>query len=756
MDKKLSFRVSSGLKNIIGRELISDKYIAIFELVKNSYDAGAELVTISYSYDEIGKPFITITDDGIGMNYDDIINKWLFVAYSEKKTKNRPPSYVDLFQRGYAGAKGIGRFSCDRLGLNVKLLSKKENDEQVNVVEIDWNKFEENDENDFIKIPLKYSTTKQLPSGKKCGTSLLITNLREEWNRNDLLFLKRSLMKLISPDFDKGVKPFKIEIVAPEERNTDDKVKNNPNANIYRDTVNGFVYNDILEKFELKTTNIEVLIGEDGKTITTTLHDRGIFIFTLKEKNRNYYGLKNIHFSLFYLNRSAKTAFTNQMGGVHPVDYGSVFVYKNGFRVYPYGEPGEDFWEIDKRKAQGWMRHLGTREIMGRISIFGNNDIFTETSSRAHGFVQTTEVKQLQSFFKNKVLTILEKYVVNLIAWGEPLKNRGGHVITPDELTDEIIAQFITNINLSDVISLDYNKDVFLKNNHEKTDVHTNIKRLEQYAEKTGDEGLKKLANSVRKNAESLMQINIELENENINQTKELENLQKENQAREKQVYFLENTANQDVNCLLNEMHTIYTLADACIGYFDTLFEELKSNKISEDFFDSISDVYQANLKIKKISDMAFHGLSSIKKEIKGNIIDFIKEYNNKMNQQINLFYIYESNIKDCIFNPSSFGIIMDNIISNSIKNQADKIDLSFKQEQDFTLISFADNGIGLSTEIDIKKIFERGYSQNPTGKGFGFGLPYIKELVEEMNGSITIDKTYKKGFKLDLRLKNE
>ena len=68
MDKTLSFRISSGLKNIIGRELISDKYIAIFELVKNSYDAGAELVSISYSVDKNNSPFITISDDGVGMN----------------------------------------------------------------------------------------------------------------------------------------------------------------------------------------------------------------------------------------------------------------------------------------------------------------------------------------------------------------------------------------------------------------------------------------------------------------------------------------------------------------------------------------------------------------------------------------------------------------------------------------------------------------------------------------------------------------
>ena len=73
---ELQFRISAGLKNIIGRDLISDKYIAIFELVKNSYDAQANNVIISFKTDINNKPVISIADDGFGMDYSDIINKW--------------------------------------------------------------------------------------------------------------------------------------------------------------------------------------------------------------------------------------------------------------------------------------------------------------------------------------------------------------------------------------------------------------------------------------------------------------------------------------------------------------------------------------------------------------------------------------------------------------------------------------------------------------------------------------------------------
>lgn len=191
-NKTLAFRVSSGLKNIIGRDLISDKYIAIFELVKNSYDAGATKVTISFLQTDNGNEKIVISDDGIGMTYDDIINKWLFVAYSAKKVQNRKkPTFRDKVRREFAGAKGVGRFSCDRLGERLILLTKTEKEKITHEVEVDWANFEVDDTKEFIKIPVEYSEVKESLGDKKNGTTLIVENLREEWSRNDLLRLKK-------------------------------------------------------------------------------------------------------------------------------------------------------------------------------------------------------------------------------------------------------------------------------------------------------------------------------------------------------------------------------------------------------------------------------------------------------------------------------------------------------------------------------------------------------------------------------------
>ena len=108
----MKFKISSGLKDHIGKELITDNNVAIFELVKNSYDANAKNVKIVFKDMGSSDKKIIIIDDGIGMSKEDLENKWLFVAYSEKKDLGKNMKDKRLM----AGSKGLGRFSCGRLG----------------------------------------------------------------------------------------------------------------------------------------------------------------------------------------------------------------------------------------------------------------------------------------------------------------------------------------------------------------------------------------------------------------------------------------------------------------------------------------------------------------------------------------------------------------------------------------------------------------------------------------------------------------
>lgn len=757
-NKQLAFKVSSGLKNIIGKDLISDRFIAIFELVKNSYDAGASKVKINFDKDKDGQSRIIISDDGCGMNYNDIINKWLFVAYSEKKKKN--VSYREDIKREVAGAKGVGRFSCDRLGEKLRLMTKTINDKDVHVVDVNWSNFEIDDTKEFMQIPVNYSVAKKLPNSSESGTTLIIEFLREEWDRTALLRLKRSLMKLISPEVDKGENPFCIDLIVPREEENDRNILKNKKINPERDIVNGIIRNDVFEKLNIKTTNIKVEISKDGKFILTQLFDRGEFIFEIKEKNRKYILLKDICISIFYLNRSAKMSFTMQMGGVQPLKYGSVFIYKNGFRINPFGEPGQDFFNIDQRKAQGWKRFLGTREIMGRISINGSNEQFIETSSRAHGFVQTEAVNMLGDFFLEKVLKVLEKYVVNIISWGEPLKHDPlKHVIDPSEVGDQIIEQFISNIDTKNIISINYNKDILTakRNNEDNDNIVFSLKKLEHIAEQTRDIGFINLAKDVKKRTETILSQNLELEKTNTIQSKDLEKSKKENLVREKQVYFLKGAANQNVENLINGFHSIYTLTEVTkvnISYLKELLSELKvSNK--NDIIDILVEIYQSNQKANKLAELAIKGNQNLKQTGRNSISDFIKQYIDSGMAVKGLNYkLMDNNSYYCRFDPSSISIVFDNVVSNSIKAGANNLEISFIEKKNNVEINFSDDGLGLDKGIDPINLFEWGVSTSVGRKGFGIGLYHIKLLVEEMNGTVSIDEDYTNGFRLVVSLR--
>lgn len=282
----LYFSVKTGLKNIIGGDLILDDFIAVFELVKNSFDAHATKVRLLFEKDKI-----IIWDNGKGMNLDDIKNKWLQVAYSAKREGEEDEDLADEEYKDYrdrmspskyfAGAKGIGRFSSDRLGRKLLLTTKKVGRQSiVEQLSLDWGDFERDVRQRFEEIEVKHHRKPMIDAYPKFthGTILEITNLRSTWPRKKLLELKHSLEKLINPfdNLDRQRKTtvsrsrrFTIEIEASSEA-SQDKTKTE-----VRDKVNGPVGNFVFETLGLKTTQLFTEVSTDGKYITTQLEDRG-------------------------------------------------------------------------------------------------------------------------------------------------------------------------------------------------------------------------------------------------------------------------------------------------------------------------------------------------------------------------------------------------------------------------------------------------------------------------------------------------
>lgn len=506
MDKgKLKFDVKTGMKNIIGRDLITDDFIAIYELVKNSYDAYADYVKISFSKNEI-----IISDNGKGMSKDDLEKKWFAVAYSAKKDNTedkdlKRDSHLNNLKsrRFYAGAKGVGRFSCDRLGEDLELITSKINSNITHKVNVDWREFEKDAQQSFgaIEIPFEEIENKNIfPQSKHHGTILKIKNLNSTWDEVKLLELRRSLEKLINP-FSK-VSSFKIEIVAEEFIELDKKSGNNLK-------INGVIDNSILKVLDIKTTQIDLSLK--GETITTKIIDRGTLIYHIEEPNNYLSIINDLEINLYFLNRSAKINFGKLMD-IEPINYGNVFLFKNGFRVQPYGNVGDDSWKIDNRKQQGYNRFLGTRDLFGKVELTSENVAeFKEVSSRDGGLVDTQGKRLLFEILYDKALKRLERYVVGVL-WGEAFarKNYFLDANTASKYREQLsgdkdkdsyedvldnIGSKIDFVNLIKTLSddkeikiIDYNKDLVSFVN-EKLDIVQPkfISELEKIAEKTND-----------------------------------------------------------------------------------------------------------------------------------------------------------------------------------------------------------------------------------------------------------------------------
>ena len=137
----LNFNFDISAFRLIGRELITDKITAVFELVKNSYDANAEKVEIEFhnvQSEDINTRKIIIRDDGKGMSFSDVKNKWMVIGTDNKRTVTVSDA---PYNRRLVGKKGIGRFAVDKLGDTLVLKTKQLSDNEVFCLENDWSNY---------------------------------------------------------------------------------------------------------------------------------------------------------------------------------------------------------------------------------------------------------------------------------------------------------------------------------------------------------------------------------------------------------------------------------------------------------------------------------------------------------------------------------------------------------------------------------------------------------------------------------------
>lgn len=756
----LQFKISSALKNIIGSDLISDDFIAVFELVKNSYDAHATKVEITFENIYTKNAKIIIKDNGKGMNYDDLINKWLFVAYSAKKDGTEEDSYdyrdKIKIKRAYAGAKGIGRFSCDRLGGQLYLETiKDEQNSKVETLLTEWDKFEGNLKEEFVNISVIHETISKSNFNLQKGTVLEISNLKSEWNRNKFIDLKDSLAKLINPNTQIENDEFSIWLNVPNE------IENDKKETEYHKTINGNIKNLIFETLEIKTTKIvSRILDKDKKQIETSLIEGGKLVYKIIEENK-YENLFNVDCELYFLNHSAKLTFKKRMG-VDSVAYGHIFVYKNGLRIYPYGDRYEDPLKMDNRKSQGYNRYLGTRETMGYISINEPNDELRETSSRGDGLIKSKPYFELVEWFYDN-LKRLEKYIIDITDWGNDLSNED--YIKLDTINrQQAVQNLISNLTKSkDLISFEVAPEIFeiIDKKQEKSTKNTLTKIKKQLeSDDYNKDAIIESISKIEKNLDDLKKSSEEAGEEALENLIKNEELTENLEVEKKKGAFQGSLIGTDKERIIGLQHQIYHSSSRVSRSLKLLLQHLGAENLDEKTKKYIKIISLESSKINSIANFVTKANFNLKaSEITTDVIDFIIDYITEIYLiedkviDIGIKITFVNNFKaDYVkeFRPLELTTIFDNLISNSEKADAKNIDIIFNENKGKLDIEINDNGKGIS-EKNISEVFEMGYT---TTKGSGIGLFQVHDLVtNNLKGKISLSSKEKEGTNIKITI---
>jgi signal transduction histidine kinase len=378
--------------SLIGEELISDEAVAVVELVKNAYDADASKVEIRFEGENILKPdTLVIADDGIGMTLKTILTGWF-----EPGTVTKRKNSISPGGRLYQGAKGVGRFAAARLAGALYLETKCEGMDDGVTVLLEWGRFDEDSYLDEVELQYEVRPIRDFDH----GTKLQMMGLRKkkDWTEDDFREIHNRLSRLISPFGD--VEDFSILLTIPGYPDLTGEVS--PHALIQKPV---YALDGTLEPDGHFTGKIKY----NGKTIKQFRNHHlgkkgevvgcGGFSVEFRAWDRDKLGLSPLMLKFDLELTELRNIITQ---------YSGVSIYRDGFRVHPYGSQGNDWLQLDNRSRQSPTTRLANNQVVAaiRLSRESNPDLIDRTTRE--GLVHNTAYEQLKTWV-GRVLALLEE-----------------------------------------------------------------------------------------------------------------------------------------------------------------------------------------------------------------------------------------------------------------------------------------------------------------------------------------------------------
>jgi signal transduction histidine kinase len=430
-----ALRPRARILRTLGDELISSEIVALIELVKNSYDADASNVLIRFQDSlQAGEGQIVVIDNGNGMSLITIQSTWMEPATFSKKREIRSER-----NRRVLGEKGVGRFAASRLAESLEVISRRAGAEHEVRAFFDWSQFDDPEKYlDQIRIPyeerepneicpdgtiqaLYYEDSQNTSVDLTHGTILRMQKLRVTWDRQQVELLRTDLSKLISPFFETDF-TIRLELPPPLEGFSGmvepPEALKQPHYRI-RGHIDASGKAELLLKLKGKET--EELLNEQFTFPDGHSPQCGAFDIELRVWDRDQESLDDLAKLYDSRTKDIRSDLNNAAG---------ISIYRDGFRVLPYGEPNNDWLRLDARRVQNPTMRLSVNQLVGYVSISADRNPDLRDQSNREGLMAGPALDDFRELIR-MVLAKLEerRYEVRHpkpIANSQPSHQSGG------------------------------------------------------------------------------------------------------------------------------------------------------------------------------------------------------------------------------------------------------------------------------------------------------------------------------------------
>ncbi|MBQ5974131.1 MAG: sensor histidine kinase [Bacteroidales bacterium] len=676
----LKWRFDVSTFRLIGRDLITDRVTALFELVKNCYDANATEVTITF--ENVGtindKSSISIVDDGFGMSFSDIKDKWMVIGTSNKRSNPYTPA---PFNRKCVGEKGIGRFAVDKLGDNVKIITKQNNyDQWLNVV-IDWTSYYSQTKVDSSQLTLftdvenhyDYTPAQTL---SEHGTTLRITKIREIWLIDDINRFIAEASKLVSP-FTNSSYPLTIKVIAPEYGiNT--------------------IATKTIEDINISTINFSLDYHPLSNTQDTSFYNEETGTIDIRQIPIKSFG--GISMRVYYFDDAARRRYrkefpNNQIDGIK--------IYRDGIITTPFAEnesdddKKRDILGIDKRLWKNIFDRVSTREIIGFVEITKQENPNIIDATNRQDFVDNKEYQELKEFIITQ-LDSIENYKKHI---RDEKRKKDNNTL---ESAGQDLQSFISSV------------ETIAQQNPNLKD------RLDPVVEQA-----KKTGKAVRKAIQNKKEAEKEF-------------------ARKESIYMSIMSLQEYAIHITHAVRTTLNKIRDRVEYFNMFFPNPEEDALFARYAkEMLSEFKNANRVIDYMLSYSQSNIQPENIQLDDTIREIFNEYQPQFdNNNIKTDIIIPEKISLRNTHRQFFRDIFQNILDNSIKALKDvnqkMIRCSVISEDADLVIKISDNGNGIPIE---KREWVFGLYNTTTQEqgGAGVGLYIVKTRVESLKGSVSI-----------------